>query len=126
LDVRHQAQHLKQLAIGRVQIREHQRSTRLIYRLDYSEQNRDADAVDQLGFFEVDHDVSDSAVQQLLALGLDAFASELIQVDSRVNHRRVFNEPRFDLSSIHGKSPLAGRQTTKSSALKADAGHCHS
>src|SRR2546425_8222506 len=105
LDVRHEAQHLEQLAIGGIQIREHKRAAGVVYRFDNAQQYRDADAVDQLGLLEIDHNSPHTASEQLATLQLDAFASQLIQVVAGINNRGIFDQPASDFNSTHSVPP---------------------
>src|SRR6476646_11187331 len=91
LDVRHQTQHLKQLAIRCIQIRQHKRSLRAVDRLDHSEQYRNTDTVDQLGLLKIDYDVPNTSREKLLTLVFDALPTELIDVWTRIDHRRVLD-----------------------------------
>src|SRR5713101_1604615 len=116
LDVRQQAEHLKQFAIRGIQIRKHERTLRAVDRFNHAQQYRDANAIDQLGLLEVDHDAPHAAGEKLLALVLYTLSSELIEVRAGINHRRILEEPGSDLST-HSVPPYRQPDTSAEGLL---------
>ena len=79
-DVAPQAQEFEQLERVAVDVGEDDGRAPLLGDVDDAEQERDADAVDQLGALEVDDERAAAGFELEAALALDALAGELVDV----------------------------------------------
>src|SRR5262249_8811225 len=98
-------QDLEQLAIAVVQIRQNHLAFAVVDGLDNAQQQRNTDAIDQLGLFEVDYQISDPALQHFEASPFDPLAPQLIQVGSRIYNCGAVDESCPDFGGAHSMPP---------------------
>src|SRR5260370_12161347 len=105
LNLGQDAQDFKQLAVAIVQISQNHFALGFVDGFDSTEQQRNADAVDELGFFEVDNQISDPVLQHFEASPLDPFAPQLIQIRAGVNNSGALDESCPDFDRAHSVTP---------------------
>src|SRR2546421_498751 len=88
-DVARQAEHLEELNGLLIDIGEDESRAGGLDRINDAQQNRDADAVDQLSLTEVDNKSATASFQLPTAFTLNAFAAQFVQIVPGINYRQV-------------------------------------
>ena len=88
-DVARQAEHLEELNSLLIDIGEDESRAGGLDRINDAQQNRDADAVDQLCLTEVDNKSAATRFQLPTAFTLDALAAQFVQIVPSINYRQV-------------------------------------
>lgn len=104
-DVFGQTERVEKFDIVFGQVGKNKVDARLLRRVNYAEQNRNADAVDEFGSFEIDDQRAAALFNLTAAFAFGFFAAQFIQITVGVNNRNISGSTRryayFALHWIH-------------------------
>ena len=83
--VARQAEYLEELRGLRVDVREDERRARAFSRVNHAEHDRDADAVDESGVFEVHDERAATRGEGGATFAFDPFAAQLVEIVAGIN-----------------------------------------
>lgn len=91
-----QSEHKEELRGVIVDVAEAEARFSFFRRVNHAQQNRDADAVDDLGVAEIDHERAATVLQSVAAFALRPLAIDFVEIPARVNDRNAAFNARTD------------------------------
>ena len=102
-DMSRQTEHFKQLRRFVIHVGENNKGAALFRDVNDAQQDGDANAVDELGVAEVDHERACTRFKLLFALPLDPFAGQLVKVVASVNDGSGADDVRANVGLEFGQ-----------------------